>query len=201
MNNEYEDVVSKNFSRMSTEELIERKERGGLTPSASKLIDLEFKNRGVDHQKYTDTLTAVKDETSQYSVLQNGISESELATPLIRFMARSVDIIFGILILFLVMAISFDLVGLGFLLYLIYFLLKDALPNGKSLGKYIFRIQTIGLKTKTPCTVMQALYRNIFLIIPFIGFIDALMIFGRHHQRLGDRIADTVVVKSRKLRT
>lgn len=198
MNNEYEDVVSKNFSRMSTEELIERRERGGLTPSASKLIDLELKNRGVDHQKYTGTLTAVKNEESQYSVLPNGISQRELASPLIRFMARSVDIIFGILILFLVMAISFDLVGLGCLLYLIYFLLKDALPNGKSLGKYIFRIQTIGLKTKTPCTVMQALYRNIFLIIPFIGFIDALMIFGRRHQRLGDRIADTVVVKSKK---
>ena len=198
MNNEYEDVVSKNFSRMSTEELVERKERGGLTPSAASLIDIELQKRGVDHQKYTDTLKAVDAEEKQFSVMPNGISDRELATPLIRLMARLIDDIFGLLILFLFIVFSGDLVWLGVLSYIIYFLLKDALPNGKSLGKYIFRIQTIGFKNKTPCTLMQALYRNIFLLIPFVGFVDALMIFGRHHQRLGDRIADTVVVKSRK---
>jgi uncharacterized RDD family membrane protein YckC len=197
MNNEYEDIVSKNFSRMSTEELVERKERGGLTPSAANLIDVELQKRGIDHQKYMDTLTSVKDEEKQYSVLTNGISERELATPLVRLMAHLIDIIFGLLILFLFIVISDELVWLGVLSYIIYFLFKDALPNGKSLGKYIFRIQTIGLKTNKPCTVMQAFCREITLIIPIIGFVDALMIFGRHHQRLGDSVANTIVIKSR----
>ena len=130
--------------------------------------------------------------------MPNGISDRELATPLIRMVAHLIDGILGLLILFLFITISSDLGWLGVLSWIIYFFLKDSLPNGQSLGKYIFRIQTIGFKIKTPCTLMQALYRNIFLLIPFVGVVDALMIFGRHHQRLGDRIADTVVVKSRK---
>jgi uncharacterized RDD family membrane protein YckC len=33
-------------------------------------------------------------------------------------------------------------------------------------------------------------------VIPFLAFIDALMIFGVKKQRMGDKIANTLVIKA-----
>ena len=43
-----------------------------------------------------------------------------------------------------------------------------------------------------PCTFGQSFVRNFFLSL--LGPIDWLFIFGRRRQRLGDRIAATIVI-------
>jgi uncharacterized RDD family membrane protein YckC len=82
---------------------------------------------------------------------------------------------------------------LGFLLAVLYLLLADALPGGQSVGKRALDIAVIDQNTRQPCTFGQSFLRNIPLMV--LGMIDALFIFGRTHQRLGDRVAKTMVVR------
>ena len=73
----------------------------------------------------------------------------------------------------------------------LYFLLQDGLPNGQSLGKILMRIQAIDERTGKPCVFGQSVLRNAFL---FLGLIDVLFILSSRRQRLGDRVAPTLVV-------
>ena len=73
----------------------------------------------------------------------------------------------------------------------LYFLLQDGLPNGQSLGKILMRIQVIDERTGKPCGFGQSVLRNAFL---FLGLIDVLFMLSGRRQRLGDRVAHTLVV-------
>ncbi|MFL0805621.1 MAG: hypothetical protein K6L81_18050 [Agarilytica sp.] len=44
-----------------------------------------------------------------------------------------------------------------------------------------------------PCSVFQSLVRNVFS--PVLGVVDAIIILGKGRQRLGDLMANTVVIK------
>jgi uncharacterized RDD family membrane protein YckC len=50
-------------------------------------------------------------------------------------------------------------------------------------------------KSGEPCTWGDSLVRNLF---GALGLIDWLFIFGEKHQRLGDRVAGTIVVWTRR---
>lgn len=75
-----------------------------------------------------------------------------------------------------------------------YFVFSDSLPKGQSLGKKPFGIYVISKSTGKPCTILQSFARNAFT--PILGFLDAILIFGKKHQRLGDKFANTIVVKN-----
>ena len=75
----------------------------------------------------------------------------------------------------------------------VYLLLADALPGGRSLGKRMLGISVVSEASGRPCTITQSLVRN--LLVVFLGPIDWLFIFGRKHQRLGDKVAGTIVIE------
>lgn len=78
------------------------------------------------------------------------------------------------------------------------FLFRDALFQGRGIGKQIVGTKTVD-EFGNPCTVLKSFLRNIILI-PLMLFPIALLIeyfvmrFSNKEQRLGDRIAKTVVI-------
>ena len=99
------------------------------------------------------------------------------------------------LAIFLVGFLSNTTIGLtvSFVVALLYLLFQDGLTNGQSLGKKIVKTKVIHSRTASPCTFGQSFVRNLLLAI--LGFIDWLFIFGGKRQRLGDKVARTLVVK------
>lgn len=89
------------------------------------------------------------------------------------------------------LAESVDILGLLYLPFLGYFLLKDGLGEGQSLAKRIFRIRVIR-RDGQPCGFGRSILRNLILVIPLFALVDALMVFkGR---RIGDLLGGTLVV-------
>ena len=198
MTQDYESVVRESFRRMSTEELIERKERGNLTQEAAGLIEAELVNRAISKEEYDSVIKNFRDEEFALIGLPDGISKLDLASPWIRLIAHIFDHIFAISLLVISILLSESLVLIGVLAYVLYYIFSDALPGGKSIGKRIVRIEVLGLKHLKSCTLIQALKRNIIMMIPLIGLLDMVSIFGYRNQRWGDRWAETIVVKSRR---
>lgn len=78
---------------------------------------------------------------------------------------------------------------------LVYYFLADGLPNGGSVGKRWLGMSVIDPDSGNPCTYGQSFVRN--LLLTMLGPIDWIFIFGHRHQRLGDKLANTVVVSTR----
>lgn len=83
------------------------------------------------------------------------------------------------------------LVALDMLPGLVYFLFADALPGGQSLGKRVLKIAVVDSFSGVPCKWYQSLGRNLF---GFLGIFDWIFIFGKNKQRLGDMLANTIVI-------
>ena len=83
----------------------------------------------------------------------------------------------------------------------IYLLFRDAIFDGRSVGKRIAGIKTVD-EAGDACTPVKSLLRNVILI-PLMWFPLALLIeyfvmrFSAREKRLGDMIAKTVVVDLR----
>ncbi len=213
MSEDYESVVRESFRRMSTEELIQRKARGSLVPSATKLIEaelatrgvteagyakiLEDARRGVTEAEYAKVLGDTRTDGVALSDLPDGLHTSDLASPGIRLVAHFIDHFIAICILVGCVMVSESLALLGFFGYVIYYLFSDALPGGKSIGKRLLGIRVVGVEGLFACTPMQSFKRNIIMVIPLIGFLDMFSIFGRRNQRWGDQWAGTLVTKGR----
>ena len=83
------------------------------------------------------------------------------------------------------------------MLSLAYMSLTEAYWNGQSFGKKLFGIQVVG-EDGTPCTLRQALARNILRLVDgFVFYLVGLFLAlnSEKRQRLGDRVARTVVVQ------
>jgi uncharacterized RDD family membrane protein YckC len=79
---------------------------------------------------------------------------------------------------------------LGIAWMLFYLFLGDGLHQGQSFAKRWLGIRVVGA-SGAPCTFGQSFVRNIFTIL---GPIDWIFIFDERRQRLGDKVAGTVVV-------
>jgi uncharacterized RDD family membrane protein YckC len=94
--------------------------------------------------------------------------------------------------------ISPTLGGLGFVLAILfaifYILFADGLEGGQSYGKRIVHTACVDATTGAPCTFWQSFIRN--LLLTLLGLIDWIFIFGKKRQRLGDKAANTIVVKT-----
>lgn len=86
---------------------------------------------------------------------------------------------------------------------LVYFLIKDGLGQGQSLGKRIVGLQVVCLKNNTPCSKSISCLRNLVLLLlniitifPFVGCLIELItiIVNKGGKRLGDMVAKTQVV-------
>jgi len=89
---------------------------------------------------------------------------------------------------------------LGWIWLVVYVCTKDALPffGGQSLGKKILGIRVINVETGKPIKGDwgAAIIRQLSLMIPFFGFVDACMVLSAERRRFGDQWAKTVVVKN-----
>lgn len=79
----------------------------------------------------------------------------------------------------------------GFALF--YILFADGFRNGQSYGKRIMKTAVVDASTREPCTFGRSFLRNLLLMV--LGFIDWIFIFGAKRQRLGDKAANTIVIK------
>lgn len=86
-----------------------------------------------------------------------------------------------------------SVVTVGVILGVFYLLFSDAFNNGQSLGKTLMKISVVDAKSKKPCTLMRSFFRNITL--QFLGIFDLIPIFSDKRQRLGDLLANTIVIK------
>jgi uncharacterized RDD family membrane protein YckC len=124
---------------------------------------------------------------------------SDLAHPGKRYQAQFLDGLVSLLLFSLCLYVSksFNLSGQWVDVSIVaipfaYFIFSDALPNGQSLGKIPLGIFVVCRSTRKPCSITQAFTRNV--LSPALGFIDAILILGERRQRLGDRLANTVVI-------
>lgn len=125
------------------------------------------------------------------SNLNDPFSTANLATKQQRFVALLID---GILASLLTL-VPFRI---GWLLYAAYMLTRDALPflDGQSVGKKLMKIRAVKGPEQTPLTndwVASAM-RNVSLIIPFVGLIEAIIyLVGDKTTRLSDELLKTDV--------
>ncbi len=73
-----------------------------------------------------------------------------------------------------------------------YYFLADGLSGGGSLAKQWLHMAVVDARSGAPCSFGQSFLRNLLLAV--LGPIDWVFIFGEQHQRLGDKLAGTVVV-------
>ncbi|NVZ81304.1 RDD family protein [Pseudomonas yamanorum] len=78
------------------------------------------------------------------------------------------------------------------LLALAYFLFCDALPNGQSLGKRLFKMSVVGFPYGPPCSLFQSVLRNVPKAL--FSMLDGVFVFFGYRRRLGDMLARTVVI-------
>lgn len=76
-----------------------------------------------------------------------------------------------------------------------YLLFSDGLKGGQSYGKRALDISVVDEATGRACTFTASVKRNLPLML--IGPIDAVFVFGSKRQRLGDKLASTLVVKGK----
>lgn len=81
----------------------------------------------------------------------------------------------------------------GSALWIVGLLFMDGFKNGQGLGKKQLSLQVLRLKDGQPCTFKDAFVRRLATVI-FLP-LDLLWSLGKKRQRLGDKFAETVVVK------
>jgi uncharacterized RDD family membrane protein YckC len=74
-----------------------------------------------------------------------------------------------------------------------YILFADGFVGGQSYGKRVVHTAVVDATTGAPCTFWQSFIRN--LLLSLLGIIDWVFIFGKKRQRLGDKAANTIVIK------
>lgn len=168
----------------------------------------EVANTGVASAASADTRTTASSRAPKYEYKGVGI----------RFVAHLIDAILVFVVYLVVGRIiagvaggttdsGFDLQGIpAFLLMLItfvvsmgYFIILEAKWNGQTLGKKMVGIRVIAGDGGDP-GIQQTTVRNLLRIVdllPFFYLLGIILIWtGGKKQRLGDRVADTVVVRA-----
>ena len=89
---------------------------------------------------------------------------------------------------------------IGWAWMIVYTFGKDALPflGGQSIGKKAMGLRVVNVDTGKPIKgdYGAAFTRQISLLIPFFGFVDAAMVLSSDRRRFGDKWAKTIVVKN-----
>jgi len=78
-----------------------------------------------------------------------------------------------------------------FIMYPVTFVLRDVIFKGRSVGKRIFGLHIVNKITNEKASVKQRVIRNLFF---FAYAIDGIILIATN-ESIGDRIANTVVIK------
>lgn len=130
-----------------------------------------------------------------------------------RFFAKGADLALGIAVCFMVRPF-------GTILGILYILLSDALIDGSSPMKWVVGLRCHSKRKDRSASFKESILRNLpfglaaaMLLIPVLGVVLAVLVGGfftavesyflysdPDHMRLGDVLADTVVVREKGLR-
>jgi hypothetical protein len=130
------------------------------------------------------------------------------ASALNRFIAKFIDL--------LIVAGLYEITSrIGFIAGMMYLLIADGFPQGKSLGKWLIGLQTFVPATRSVCTFRESIIRNFPLavgyflfLIPYVGWLltgaifafEGLLIIGNGlGLRIGDELAGTQVLEREAL--
>ena len=157
-------------------------------------IETTLSSRNFDEGK---VIAPPKKNTSSQNTNYKSLN---LASPKRRYLGQFIDILitWAVFIACLYVANKFaiqqDYAGIiSVSMAGIYFVFSDALPNGQTVGKKLLNISVIDKQSGKYCSLWQSFLRNI--LTPVLGAIDAIFILSRKRQRIGDMMADTIVVK------
>jgi len=198
MDDSYAERIKENYSKMHTDILIETKIKGGLTDAAAQLLEEELARRNINKTHINEY---VESDSANFKPedFPKGIKLGNLASTGSRYLAQIVDQIIGVclLVAFIFLFVGVETSGvIGIIAYAAYILFNDSMPNGQSLGKKLFSIRVVNKESGKSCSIPESFMRNITTVIPFLAVIDAVMIFGVKKQRLGDKIANTLVINA-----
>lgn len=84
--------------------------------------------------------------------------------------------------------------GISFALWTFGTLFIDGLRNGQGFGKRLLSLRVVRLKDGEPCTFKDAFVRRFTGLV--LQPLDLVWSFGKKRQRLGDKLARTVVVEA-----
>lgn len=131
-------------------------------------------------------------------VSRSAMTDAPLASLQDRFVGQVLDtgVVFGMLVAGGVLSSAAGATswvqGLTFLSILGYLLFADALKGGQSLGKRVVNSAVVDATSGAPCSIGQSFVRNLPLL--FLAIFDWGFIFRGRQQRLGDRLANTIVI-------
>ena len=88
---------------------------------------------------------------------------------------------------------------LGWAASTVYWLIRDGLFEGQSVGKRLMKLKVVVGKDRRRCTPKASFLRNVLWVVPFVDLIMAAtgvyyLSKDRAGQHWGDRLADTRVV-------
>ncbi|WFB36764.1 RDD family protein [Kiritimatiellota bacterium B12222] len=150
-------------------------------------------------------LTLTTEDSVSFSV--------QLASPLLRAFALGIDImvILGTLSLVRILLILFKLLGpdayiainvlVTFVVSIGYFMLLEWIWSGQTIGKRIMGIRVMDASARR-LSSSQIVIRNLFRsldMLPYFYFVGGCVsMCSKRFQRLGDHVADTLVVRTRR---
>jgi uncharacterized RDD family membrane protein YckC len=183
--------LRQHYERQDTEELLEIAKKE-LRDEARVVLEQVLEARGISEpQAEAARAQGIADREKFIAI------DSRLASRWKRLAAFLIDS-WGVFIVLLLLSyplalISTELQGnLIGIVWFSYFLLRDSIP-GQSIGKRLLNLRVIKIESNKSCTWLQSIGRN----LPHIFFlIDAVFILGDRHMRIGDMLANTIVVRT-----
>lgn len=179
------------YEQKDTEELLDIA-RKDLTEEAREILNSALLSRGIAN----NSLEAAHKEADKKASAQIAVMRS-LASLWSRFFAFSIDV-WGIIFVLIVVLFPLRWISVDFyvnsaaIIWFVYFLLRDSIP-GQSVGKRTLGIRVVQLESGSSCNWVRSILRNVTHLI-FI--FDALFVLSQRNMRIGDMIAETIVVKS-----
>lgn len=127
------------------------------------------------------------------------LEKQVLASPSIRYVGQFLDVLTsaGVFLATIwlceLLAVEKQIASIvAFALAVLYFLFSDGLPKGQSVGKKLLGISVVSSQTGESCNLLQSFFRN--FLTPILGWMDAIFILRDKRQRIGDKLAHTIVV-------
>jgi uncharacterized RDD family membrane protein YckC len=177
------------YEKFGTTHLLKLRAEGTLTPPALQVVEQILSERGF-------LATAEQSEALERSRKQRALAHSTASLGS-RWLGQFIDAIVSsgpMLVIALVLPNNDTLITAAVLFAVIYLVLWDGLPGGRSVGKRVAGTAVVDARTGQPCGYGRSAVRNLSLLL--LGAIDALFIFQRSRQRLGDWMASTIVIEA-----
>ncbi len=90
---------------------------------------------------------------------------------------------------------------LGWVVSVLYILLRDGLFDGQSVGKRIIGLKVVAHEVQRPCTAPDSFVRNVLWMLPIVNVVMGVtglhyLLHDPHGRHWGDRLADTRVIRA-----